>query len=315
MILVTGASGMTGSHLTEVYREDELYRTDLRESPGVHEMDIRSIDQVMATMRRVKPEMVIHLAAETDVDRCELEPDHAFRTNMVGTLNMTLACQKHDAELVYVSTAGVFDGTKADAYHEFDKPAPLNAYARAKLEGENIVQTLHPRHYVVRAGWMFGGKNQDKKFVGKIAARCLEGGVTAEIRAVNDKQGSPTYAKHFLEGVRQLSGTGFYGLYHMVNGGLATRYDIAVQVSAILQTGTRVSAVSSDSFVLPAARPNSEYARNYKLDLMGLNRMPHWTDALREYLGHWAAVPSMPVDDNGLGAAHPRNELALRKAV
>jgi dTDP-4-dehydrorhamnose reductase len=282
---------MTGSHLTEVYTGDELYRTDLNASCGIHAMDIRSVDQVMATVGQVMPDLVIHLAAETDVDRCEREPDHAFRSNMIGTLNVTLACQKYGADLVYVSTAGVFDGTKEGAYTEFDKPAPVNAYARAKLEGENIVQTLYPRHYIVRAGWMFGGKHQDKKFVGKIASRCLEGGESAEIRAVNDKRGSPTYAKNFLEGIRRLTGTGLYGLYHMVNGGVATRYDVAVEVARILQTGTRVSTASSDAFVLPAARPNSEYARNYKLELMGLNRMPHWTDALRDYLGSWLTVP------------------------
>jgi dTDP-4-dehydrorhamnose reductase len=254
-------------------------------------MDIRSREQVMATVRKVKPSLVIHLAAETDVDRCEREPDHAFRSNMVGTLNVALACQKHNVDLVYVSTAGLFDGNKPDAYTELDKPAPVNVYARAKLEGEVIVQTLHPRHYIVRAGWMFGGRHRDKKFVGKIASRCLEEGDSAEIHAVNDKKGSPTYAKDLLAGIRRLTETGVYGLYHLVNEGSATRYEVAVEIASILQTGTRVSTASSDSFVLPAARPNSEVARNYKLDLMGLNTMQPWQDAMREYLGSWLTIP------------------------
>jgi dTDP-4-dehydrorhamnose reductase len=291
MILVTGANGMTGSHLLDVYSEAELYRTDLTETPGIHVMDIRSREQVMDTVRMVKPSMVLHLAAETDVDLCEREPDHAFRSNMVGTLNVALACQKFNVDLVYVSTAGLFDGNKPDAYTEFDKPAPVNVYARAKLEGEIIVQTLHPRHYIVRAGWMFGGRYRDKKFVGKIASRCLEEGEAAEIRAVNDKKGSPTYASDLLAGIRRLSETGVYGLYHLVNEGSATRYEVALEIARILQTGSRVSKASSDSFVLPAARPNSEVARNYKLDLMGLNMMQPWQNAMREYLRSWLTVP------------------------
>jgi len=300
MILVTGANGMTGSHLTDVYGVESMYRTDLQESPGIHVMDIRSIDHVMATMSQVRPDLVIHLAAETDVDLCELQPDHAYRSNMVGTLNMTVACQKYGVDLVYVSTAGLFDGTKKDGYTEFDKPAPVNVYAQAKLEGEKIVQALHPRHYIIRAGWMFGGRHRDKKFVGKIASRCLEGGAEVEIRAVDDKQGSPTYAKDLIEGIRRISGTGLYGLYHLVNGGTpATRYDVAVEIARILQTGTRVAPTSSASFVLPAARPNSEYSRNYKLELMGMNRMPHWKDAMADYLSSWLTVPAPRVVENG----------------
>ncbi len=289
MILVTGAGGMTGSHLLDVYNEDELYRTDRTASEGIHHMDICDADEVMRTIAKVRPSLVIHLAAETDVDRCEREPDHAFRSNYVGTLNVTLACRNYGADLVYVSTAGVFDGAKGEPYTEFDTPSPINTYARAKLEGEKIVQSLHPRHYVVRAGWMFGGRERDKKFVGKIAAKCLENG-GGEIRAVEDKYGSPTYAKDFLETVKVISESGFYGLYHAVNTGSGSRYDVALEIARFLQARTKVVRTSSESFVLPASRPNSEVARNYKLELLGLHRMQDWRDALYDYLASW--IPS-----------------------
>jgi dTDP-4-dehydrorhamnose reductase len=287
MILVTGAAGMTGHHLLDVFSEQELHRTDVTESPGIQRMDIRVLDQVMQTMARVQPELVIHLAAETDVDRCEKEPDHAFRTNYIGTLNVALACQRCGVDLVYVSTAGVFDGLKDGPYTEFDTPAPVNTYARTKLEGEKIVQTLHARHYIVRTGWLFGGRGRDKKFVGKITSLCLEGGPRAEIRAVDDKFGSPTYARDLLQAVKLISGTGYYGLYHIVNHGVGTRYDIAVEIAQILQVGARVVRASSDAFVLPAPRPRSELARNYKLELLGLDQMQHWRDALNDYLASW----------------------------
>jgi dTDP-4-dehydrorhamnose reductase len=291
MILVTGSGGMMGSHLTDVFSPDELYCTDMRPSEHVHALDTRDPAAVMRTFER--PEMAIHLAAETDVDRCEREVDHAFRSNALGTLNMALACQRFGTELVYVSTAGVFDGAKPEPYTEFDTPAPVNAYARAKYEGEKLVQTLVPRHYIVRAGWMFGGKGKDKKFVAKIASICLglENG-TREIRAVNDKYGNPTYAKDLLQNVRVLMRTGFYGVYHVVNTGSCTRYDVAVEIGRFLQSDIPIVAVPSAMFPLSAPRPRSEAARSYKLELLGLNGMRPWQQALHEYLSDWlVAVP------------------------
>lgn len=293
MILVTGSGGMMGSHLTDVFSADELYCTDMRPSENVHALDTRDPAAVMRTFERVRPDMAIHLAAETDVDRCEREVDHAFRSNALGTLNVALACQRFGTELVYVSTAGVFDGAKPEPYTEFDTPAPVNAYARAKYEGEKIVQTLVPRHYIVRAGWMFGGKGKDKKFVAKIASICLglENG-TREIRAVNDKFGNPTYAKDLLQNVRVLARTGFYGIYHVVNTGSCSRYDVAVEIGRFLQSDIPIVPVPSAMFPLSAPRPRSEAARSYKLELLGLNGMRPWQQALHEYLSDWlVAVP------------------------
>lgn len=303
MILVTGSAGMMGSHLTDVFSPEELYRTDMRPSDDVHALDTRDPDAVMRTFERVRPEMAIHLAAETDVDRCEREVDHAFRSNALGTLNVALACQRFGTELVYVSTAGVFDGAKAEPYTEFDSPAPVNIYARAKYEGEKMVQSLVPRHYIVRAGWMFGGRGKDKKFVAKIAAMCLglENG-TREIRAVNDKFGNPTYAKDLLQNLRLLSRSGFYGVYHVVNTGSCSRYDVAVEIANFLQSDIPVVPVPSAMFPLSAPRPRSEAARGYKLELLGLNSMRPWQHALREYLTDWLAA--VPMDLSGRFVGH-----------
>jgi dTDP-4-dehydrorhamnose reductase len=283
MVLVTGAAGMVGSHLLEAYPEEEIHRTDLHPDPeaGIHPLDVRDHDQVMDTVERVKPTRVLHLAAETDVDRCEKEPDHAFCTNTLGTQNVALACQRFGVELVYVSTAGVFDGSKPDSYTEFDAPAPVNVYARAKWEGEKLAASLTPRHYIVRAGWMFGGRGKDKKFVGKIAAlMCTQG----ELRVVNDKFGSPTYAKDLLANIRVLTARGFYGLYHVAGTGAASRYEVAQEIARYLEKDVRIVPIPSAAFPLPAPRPRSEATRNYKLELLGLNRMRHWKEALHEYL-------------------------------
>jgi dTDP-4-dehydrorhamnose reductase len=282
VLLVTGAAGMVGSYLSGVFSGLELYRTDLRESDGIGELDVRDCSAVMVTMERVRPHVVYHLAAETDVDLCEREPDHAYRTNTLGALNVALACQRHNAELVYVSTAGVFDGAKSEPYTEFDEPRPISVYAKAKLEGEKLVQTFCPRHYIVRAGWMFGGKDRDKKFVGKITQFCMEH--RSEIQAVDDKVGSPTYAEDLLKNVQTLTQTGLYGLYHVVNTGACSRYDVAVEIAQLLGSETRIVPVESAMFPCSAPRPRSEAARSYKLDLLGMNQMRSWQEALREYI-------------------------------
>jgi dTDP-4-dehydrorhamnose reductase len=118
-MLITGATGMLGSALCPTLRNKgfEVYATDINaSSEGVEYLDVRSFEQVRKIIEKVKPDIVIHLAAETDVDKCELVPDHAYLTNTIDTQNVALVCQKYGIEMVYVSTIGVFDGNKPEPY-------------------------------------------------------------------------------------------------------------------------------------------------------------------------------------------------------
>src|SRR3989339_2281529 len=280
MILVTGANGMVGSYVKEIFSNENLVLTDL------HELDITSKEKVFALIGAHKPKVVLHLAAETDVDKCEVEVDHAYRTNMIGTQNIALACQKNDCELVYISTGAVFGGGPGEIHTEFSAPNPRNVYARSKLEGEKIIQDLLSRYYIFRAGWMIGGgKQRDKKFVGKIIEFCLAG--RKEIKAVADKYGTPTFAKDLVGGIKALIKTGNYGVYHLGNNGCCSRYDIAKKIIELLALDIKLISASSDAFPLPAPRAESEGIRNYKLELMGLNIMRDWEIALSEYIIEW----------------------------
>jgi dTDP-4-dehydrorhamnose reductase len=279
---------MVGSHLSDVYSDDELLRTDMTGTGTVAHVDVRDRDEVMRTIERVRPDKVLHLAAETDVDRCEREPDHAFRSNMVGTLNIALACQAFNIELIYVSTTAVFDGSNPEPYTEFDAPRPLTVYAKSKFEGEKIVSSLLTRYYICRAGWMFGGRGRDKKFVGRIVQLCQ---TEREILAVSDKVGNPTYARDLLATIKALSATGFYGLYHVVNTGSCTRHDVAIEVAKFLDSPVIIKPVNSALFPASAPRSRSEAARAYKLDLLGINQMRDWRTALHDYLSSWVLRP------------------------
>ncbi|MBI4609342.1 MAG: dTDP-4-dehydrorhamnose reductase [Candidatus Rokubacteria bacterium] len=285
-VFVTGAAGMLGAALCPelVGRGYKVIATGRQSGGGVDVcLDVRDLHAVMAVTREIAPDLVVHLAAETDVDRCELHPDDAFRTNALGTENVALACRKVGAALIYLSTAWVFDGLKLEPYCEFDVPNPINVYGRSKLEGEEALRRLLGEHFIIRASWMVGGVERDKKFVAKIARLILR---QDEVLVVNDKWGSLTFTFDLAQAICDVVGTGRYGLYHAVNHGYCTRYEVARAIAEELGRAevVRITPVSSAHFPLPAPRPRSEMLRNYRLELLGLDQMPPWQTSLKRYL-------------------------------
>ena len=285
-ILLSGAAGMLGSALcpTLLKRKHEVFATDLAPSTDeIKSLDVRNFKQIEETVKNIRPDIFMHLAAETDVDKCELEPDHAYMTNTIGTQNVSIVCQKYDVIMVYISTIGVFYGDKVEPYTEFDTPNPINIYGQSKYEGEKIVQSLLNKYYILRAGWMVGGgPKRDKKFIGKII-RQLDNSYV--LKAVNDKIGSPTYTIDFSKCLSDLIETGYYGLYHCTNKGYCSRFDVAQKIVEILgRTDVKVEPVSSAYFPLPAARARSEMSKNYKLQLLGLDTTRNWDEAIKDYI-------------------------------
>lgn len=269
-MLVTGAKGAVGSYAEQVFGskydlilvdKDELDITDPADCDWITE---------------VGPDVVLHLAAATDVDACQRDKGLAWETNARGTANIARASR--DSKLVYVSTAGVFRGDKKTPYVESDKPYPVNAYGWAKLRGEHFVETVHPDWLIVRSGWMFGGNGLDHKFVGKIQTQIAEG--QQELLAVNDKFGSPTYALDLLRVIDDLLETGEQGLFHGANAGICSRFDVAKAIVELTGATVDVVPVGSDQFPLPAPRAVSEAMESER-------REPSrgWRDALAEYLG------------------------------
>jgi dTDP-4-dehydrorhamnose reductase len=264
----------------------DLEPRQVRDDLSMDRLDVRDAEAVLAAVRMMDPDLVLHLAAETDLEVCEGSPDHAYRTNTIGTHNVAIAARDVGATLVYISTAGVFDGEKTDgAYTEFDDARPINVYGRSKFEGERIVPRLVPESFVVRAGWMVGGASKDHKFVAKVIGQLRDG--ARSIRAVTDKLGTPTYTADFALNLLELVDTRFYGLYHMACLGDGSRYDVAREIVSFYgRDDVEVEPVSSEAFVAdyPAPRPRSEMMRNHMLDLRDMNRMRPWQVALREYL-------------------------------
>jgi len=284
-IVVTGADGMVGSALCPTLQRQghEVIPTDRQPlSEATLAVDVRERDALHELLRSERPQWVIHLAAETDVDRCEREPTHAYATNAAGTEYVAMACRAHGARLLYVSTAGVFDGGKPTPYVESDIPNPLNVYGRTKLAGEYATRHLVPGHLIIRAGWMVGGLDRDKKFAGKIL-RLLE--ERRELSVVTDKVGTPTFTEDLSRGIASLIGTAHEGLFHMANHGVCSRFDFARQLVEYLgRRDVTIRPITSEGFPLPAPRSASEAMRNERLQSVGLDAMPSWQAALQRYV-------------------------------
>jgi len=287
-LLITGAAGMLGTSLLPVLKENDhtVLASDIRFiSQDMNKLDVRNLDEIRDAAQQSQPEMLLHLAAETDLEVCESNVDYAYRENFLGTQNACVVCRELHIPLVYVSTAGVFDGNKTEPYTEFDEPNPINVYGASKFQGEQIIRQTMQDHFIVRAGWMIGGGERDRKFVSKILAQ-LEGGA-GTIHAVTDRLGTPTYAPAFSVVLEKLIKTKFYGTYHLACKGRASRYDVAAEILRILdRRDVQLKPVTSDFFKKDyfAPRPRSEEMRNYVLELRSMNDMPEWKDALAAYL-------------------------------
>jgi dTDP-4-dehydrorhamnose reductase len=274
-VLVTGASGMLGhalmSELQNCFSVVGLTRQDA---------DLRDRDAVTRLFQMHAPEMVIHAAAYTDVDGCELDAQRAWENNATATLHVASGCKMVGASIVYISTDYVFDGSKAEPYTEEDSPNPINVYGRSKLRGEQYVREILTRFFVVRTSWLYGphGKN----FVDTIRRLASEGN---ELHVVNDQRGSPTYVVHLARKIQELVQTKQYAIYHVTNSGACTWYELAQKILPLTgDNRVHLEPISSSEIARPARRPCNSVMANDHLRAIGLELLPQWPDALEEFI-------------------------------
>ena len=247
--------------------------------PGCEMLDISDTSAVFDVIDRIRPEMVIHCAAMTDVDGCEREPDAAHRINAVGTWNLACACASIDCPIAYVSTDYVFDGEKGEPYTEFDSPNPLGAYGASKLAGERAIQELCSKHFIVRTSWLFAphGKN--------FALTMLKLADTKpELTVISDQIGSPTYAKDLAEFLAALVGSPLYGIYHFTNSGSCSWFDFASEImNAAGKTQVKIVPIKTEQWPTPTRRPMFSVLRHYRMELLGRDNARPWQEAVAEF--------------------------------
>jgi len=271
-IAITGANGQLGQALQAALGAEHdlvpLGHTDIE----LGQPDC--VERLAAT----GAELVIHPAAYTDVDGCARDPAWAYRVNGLGAQYVALACRRLGAPLVYISTNEVFDGAAAGPYFEYDRAAPINAYARSKWAGEQAVRELLDRFYIVRVAWLFGGARNFVRTVLRLAAE------RDEIAMVADEVGSPTYAPDAATAITQLIRLPFYGTYHLVNEGICSRLEFAAEVLRLAdRADMKLRPITLAEFKRDSSVPPYTPLRNLAAAALGVRLRP-WQAALAEYV-------------------------------
>jgi len=285
-ILITGSSGMLGVDLSqELYHDYKVFGADIlrRASFGVcgfYKLDITKKHNVSALIKNLNPDVVIHAAAWTDVDGCELDPKRAYRINSEGTKNVAHACKSIGATLIYISTDFVFDGRRKTPYKEADKTNPLNIYADSKLKGELAIKRILKKYLILRTGWLYG--KHGKNFVDTIIAKAKKEKI---LKVVDDQVGSPTYTKDLAEAIRVLLKKSIdRGIYHVSNSGSVSWYDYAKDILKLSKSQTIVAPISSKELDRPAKRPKMSVLDNAKFIKLTGHKMRNWQEALKDYV-------------------------------
>ena len=280
-ILVTGANGMLAKEVKEKFgQENEIIATD------VAELDITNEKAVMDYIVNLKPEYIINCAAYTAVDKAEENYELADKINGDGPANLAKAAKAVGAKLVHISTDYVFGGDLdvSKDYKEDDAKAPVTAYGKTKLRGEQGIEENMDEYYIFRTAWLYGvGGNNFVKTMTKL------GSTRDEINVVADQHGSPTYAKDLTEIIYQAIKKNIpFGIYNATNEGYTTWYEFTKEILAEQGIECKVNPVTTEEYIemmkiTQAKRPFNSQMSKSKLEVCGI-KIPDWKDGLKRYL-------------------------------
>ena len=287
-IYMAGAGGMLGEAFYDEFKDSyELKCTDKAPNePWLDLLDFRDLDAYWKQVLDFSPDYLFHIGAHTDLEFCERNPSEAYSTNAMAVENAVSISNKLDIPLLYISTAGIFDGHK-EVYDDWDVPNPICHYARSKYAGELFVRENSRRYVICRAGWMMGGgPKKDKKFIQKLMAQIKSG--ADKLHVVNDKLGTPTYTVDFARNTKLILEKEYWGLYNMVCDGVTGRFEVAAELLRLIDKEAEIDleAVESEHFRAEyfAARPASERLICEKLKLRDSYLMRDWKVCLEEYV-------------------------------
>lgn len=274
-ILVTGSTGQLGSDVVK----ELLKRGYSTLSPNRSEFNLCSEDSIRNYILNSNCEAIVHCAAYTQVDKAEDEKDLCIKINATATKHIVKCAKILDIPMIYISTDYVFDGTKDGEYTENDETNPINIYGESKIAGEKYVQEILDKYYIVRTSWVFNinGKNFIETMLRLSKAN-------NQLSIVNDQIGSPTYTKDLSRLLVDMLETSKYGLYHATNEGYCSWYEFADTIFKLANINIDIKAINSNEYVSRAKRPLNSKLSKDKLIEYGFKPLPHWEDALKDYL-------------------------------
>lgn len=273
--MVTGVNGQLGHDVIIQLKEIGL---DVI-APRRDEFDLTAKDQVNKYILTEKPDVIIHCAAYTAVDKAEDEKDLCYSVNVEGTRAVAEAAKEINAKVVYVSTDYVFDGLGQEPHSEEKETNPINYYGYTKEQGERIVRELIDKHFVVRTSWVYGlnGNNFVKTMLKLAESR-------SEINVVSDQIGAPTYTKDLAHFIVNLIRTMKYGTYHGVNEGYCSWHEFAKSIFSKSGIDMRVNPIATKDYPTRAKRPLNSRLSKENTTKAGIDRMPNWEDALTRFI-------------------------------
>ena len=252
-ILITGADGMLGMDLAPILSTNgyQIIQTD------INSMDITNSNEINEIFSRELPDYVIHCAAYTNVDKAEENFEIAEEINVSGTKNIAQACEQFGTIPIYISTDYVFDGKKNSYYTPNDKPNPLNNYGKTKLAGEQAIQSICSKYYIVRTSWLY--VNYGKNFIETMLSLTTK----AEIKVVNDQIGCPTWTIELSEGILKiLKEQKPFGIYHICGKEAVSWYEFAKKIFKASNSTVNLLACTSEEFKTKALRPSYSVLTN-----------------------------------------------------
>lgn len=273
-LLVTGSDGLVGSNILPFLKQRFEVLPALEKDWDIG--DLRAGEEVLS---RERPDVLLNLAAITNVDGCEDSPELAFRVNGEAPGTLAMLCSRFGTRLVHFSTDYVFDGMKAGPYSEEDPTNPLSVYGKSKLLGEKNVLELGRSATVIRTEWIYGQGGES--FVTKVLKIARE---TGRLEVVDDQWGTPTYAKDLGPAVAALIEGKKAGIYHVTNDGSCTWFGFAQKIFSLLGVDVICEPITSQRLIRKAKRPVNSVLDCTKLRSDTNLEMRHWETALQEYL-------------------------------
>lgn len=276
-VFLTGVSGQLGSELKRIL----LNNIDKYEfvAPLRSELDLVDLESVLNMISRVKPDIIIHSAAYTNVVQAEIDKEDCYLDNVVATSNLVNACKLVNAVFVYVSTEFVFDGKLSRPYKTTDSTNPLNYYGECKLIAEKHIQLSMSKYFIVRTSWLFS--HNEGNFLTKILAAAKE---KNEISVIYDEIGSPTSTLFLSRVILSLIENNDFGLYHVSNQGICSRYDFASAIVKLAEISCAVKPLESN-YNSEVKRPKYSVLENNWV--MDGDEHQSWKEALSEVLNQF----------------------------
>ncbi len=274
-VLVTGVKGQLGYDVVKRLDALGIEHVDV----DIDDFDLTDKEQTEAFILNCKPDVVVHCAAYTAVDKAEDEKEKCYAVNVEGTKNIAGACKLADTKMVYISTDYVFDGLWTEPQPEDKTTKPVNYYGYSKEQGEKVVREILEKYFIIRTSWVYGknGNNFVKTMLKLAESR-------DELNVINDQIGAPTYTPDLAALICDILQTTKYGTYHGVNEGCISWYNFAVAIFEKAGIEMKVNPIPTSEYPTRAKRPLNSRLSKSKLDQNGFNRLPKWEDALDRYL-------------------------------